>query len=43
MVNDCFLMHELAQKRRAKRLENGSIMLNKREVIFKLDPESMMP
>lgn len=37
MVKDCFLMHELAQKRRAKRFENGSIMLQNREFMFKLD------
>lgn len=43
MVADCFLMHELAQKRRAKRFENGSIMLQNREFIFKLDQESQMP
>lgn len=43
MVNDCFLMHEIAQKRRAKRLENGSIMLSNREFMFKLDAESLLP
>jgi exoribonuclease R len=43
MVQDCFLMHEIAQKRRAKRFENGSIMLQNREFMFKLDAESMMP
>lgn len=43
MVADLFLMHEIAKKRRAIRLENGSIMLQNREYLFKLDPESMMP
>lgn len=27
MRSDCFLMNEIAQKRRMKRLENGSILL----------------
>jgi len=43
MVNDCFLMHEIAQKRRAKRLENGSLMLSNREFMFKLATDSQMP
>lgn len=43
MVNDCLLMHEIAQKRRVKRLDNGSIMLSSREFMFKLDKETQMP
>lgn len=27
MKQDCFLMNEIAQKRRKKRLDNGSVML----------------
>jgi hypothetical protein len=37
MRNDCFLMNEIAQKRRKKRLENGSILLQNREFTFVLD------
>jgi len=40
MVNDCFLLNEIAQRRREKRFENGSIMLTNREFMFNLDPES---
>lgn len=36
-------MHLIAQKRRAKRMDNGSIMLSNREFMFKLDPSSQMP
>ena len=43
MVKDCFLMHQIAQKRRAQRFENGSIMMQNREFMFKLDQESLMP
>lgn len=43
MRNDCFLMNEIAQKRRKKRLDNGSIMLQNREFIFLLDQETKMP
>jgi DIS3-like exonuclease 2 len=43
MVDDCFLMHAIAQKRRAKRLQNGSIMLSNREFMFTLDPVSQLP
>lgn len=43
MRNDCFLMNEVAQKRRKKRLENGSILLQNREFTFILDQETKMP
>ncbi len=43
MVADCFLMHEIAQKRRASRLENGSIVLSNREFMFNLDQQSKLP
>ena len=43
MRNDCFLMNEIAQKRRKKRLDNGSIMLSNREFVFTLDRETKMP
>jgi exoribonuclease R len=43
MVNDCFLMHEIAQRRRERRFEKGSIMLTNREFMFNLDPESLLP
>mmetsp|Transcript_30069 Transcript_30069/g.40721 ORF Transcript_30069/g.40721 Transcript_30069/m.40721 type:complete len:102 (-) Transcript_30069:1009-1314(-) len=36
-------MNEIAQKRRSKRLENGSVMLHNREFIFKLNPENKNP
>ena len=43
MRDDCFLMNEIAQKRRKKRLEHGSILLSNREFCFALDPETKMP
>lgn len=43
MRDDCFLMNEIAQKRRKKRLENGSILLSNREFCFLLDQETKMP
>jgi exoribonuclease R len=43
MVKDCFLMHQIAQKRRAQRFENGSIMMQNREFMFKLDQLSQLP
>ena len=43
MVSDCFLMNELAQKRRMRRLENGSVMFANREFNFTLDPETKYP
>jgi len=36
-------MNEIAQKRRKKRLDNGSIMLSSREFIFLLQQDSRMP
>lgn len=36
-------MNEIAQKRRKKRLDNGSIMLSNREFVFSLDKETRMP
>jgi len=43
MRDDCFLMNEVAQKRRGKRLDNGSIVLQNREFTFALDQESSLP
>lgn len=43
MRDDCFLMNEIAQKRRKKRLENGSILLQNREFTFVLEQETRMP
>jgi exoribonuclease R len=43
MVADCFLMNDIAQKRRKLRLENGSVMLQNREFVFKLEQETKMP
>jgi exoribonuclease R len=37
MRDDCFKMNEIAQKRRKRRLEGGSIMLYNREFFFQLD------
>ena len=37
MVSDCFLMNKIAQNRRAKRLEAGSVMFLNREFTFALD------
>ena len=43
MVQDCFLMNEIAQRRRSKRLENGSVMFLNREFHFNLDKETRLP
>jgi len=43
MVQDCFLMNEIAQRRRARRFENGSVMFLNREFTFTLDPETRYP
>ena len=43
MVADCFLMNEIAQKRRDKRLEAGSVMFMNREFNFTLDKETKYP
>lgn len=43
MREDCLLMNEIAQKRRKKRLDNGSIMLQNREFVFKLDEINKLP
>mmetsp|Transcript_2600 Transcript_2600/g.4020 ORF Transcript_2600/g.4020 Transcript_2600/m.4020 type:complete len:282 (+) Transcript_2600:1449-2294(+) len=43
MVADCFLMNEIAQKRRANRFEHGSVIFQNREFWFKLDQETLMP
>lgn len=43
MVSDCFLMNQIAQRRREKRLETGSVMFMNREFTFMLDPESKEP
>jgi exoribonuclease R len=36
-------MNEIAQKRRIRRLESGSVLLHNTEFIFKLDPDSRLP
>ena len=36
-------MNEIAQKRRKKRLDNGSVMLQNREFVFLLDEQSKKP
>jgi hypothetical protein len=41
MKEDCLLMNEIAQKRRKKRFDNGSVVLANREFVFKLDEERM--
>jgi len=43
MVSDCFLMNEIAQKRRGQRLEAGSVMFMNREFNFTLDKETKYP
>ena len=43
MVADCFLMNEIAQKRRGQRLEAGSVMFMNREFNFTLDKETKYP
>ena len=43
MVQDCFLMNQIAQKRRQIRLQNGSVMFLNREFTFDLDSETRMP
>ena len=43
MVQDCFLMNNLAQKRRANRLKAGSVMFLNREFTFGLDKDSRYP
>jgi exoribonuclease R len=43
MVSDCFLMNKIAQNRRAKRLEAGSVMFLNREFTFALDEDSRYP
>ena len=43
MVSDCFRMNEIAQQRRKRRLENGSVMFCNREFTFKLDTETKYP
>jgi hypothetical protein len=43
MVKDCFLMNDIAQKRRKIRLDNGSVVLSNREFVFKLHPEDRLP
>jgi len=36
-------MNEIAQQRRKRRLENGSVMFMNREFTFKLEPETKYP
>ena len=43
MASDCFLMNEIAQKRRKIRLENGSVMFLNREFTFDLDKDTRLP
>jgi len=40
---DCYKMNQIAQKRRKKRLDNGSLILSNREFVFVLDDESREP
>jgi len=41
--DDCFKMNQIAQKRRKKRIDNGSLILQNREFMFMLDEQSKMP
>lgn len=43
MVADCFLMNGIAQLRRKRRFENGSVSFLNREFTFQLDEESRLP
>ena len=43
MVADCRILNDIAQQRRARRLENGSVMFLNREFTFSLDQETRYP
>ena len=43
MVGDCRILNNIAQQRRARRLENGSVMFLNREFTFSLDQETRYP
>jgi hypothetical protein len=34
MMKDCYVMRDIAMKRRKKRLENGSISIQSKEYVF---------